>query len=133
VLLDLTLPDGGPKRGLELVGEIRGMVPQGAVVVFTGHADERLEERVLAAGGTALVTKGGGTSAFVDALLCAPRLAPGEAVAVRSTFSGAWQRGFFVAANAASGYWLQRGDGSSLSAPVDHDRVRPWPDTGPRR
>ena len=113
-----------------MVGEIRGMVPQGAVVV-AGRGGERLEARALAAGGTALVTKGAGTSALVDALLREPHLAPGASVAVLSTFSGAWRPGFFVTHDDASDYRLQRGDGSVLAAPVEHDRVRPNP--APRR
>lgn len=125
VLLDLTLPDVEADRGVDVVTAIRELVPRSVLVVFTGRADDRLEERVLAAGGTALVTKGDSPSAFIDALAGAPRLEPGASVVVRSTFSGEWQPGFFVSGESASGYWLRRGDGSALPVPVDRRRVRP--------
>lgn len=121
-LLDLTLPDVAPDRGLDVVTEIRELVPRGAVVVFTGREHEHLDERVHAAGGTALVTKGDCPSAFIAALLCAPRLVPGTAVAVRSTFSGEWREGFFVAGedeSGSAGGWIRTvGHGASPASPA---------------
>lgn len=53
------------------------------------------------------------------------RIEPGQAVEVRITFSGAWRDGFVVSHRDDVGYWLLRGDGSALPAPVDDARVRP--------
>ena len=125
VLLDLMLPDVTPEHRLDVLAAVREVDPRSSVVVFTGLADDGLEERVLAAGASALVTKGAGSAAFIDALLCAPRVRSGEAVAVRNTFTGTWQHGFVMSSDDDRGYWLHRADGSALSAPVDHQRVRP--------
>ena len=124
VLLDLMLSDRDPEPGLQLVRDISEMIPDTAVVAFSGAGNEGLEQRVLAAGGTALVPKGGHVSEIVDALIRPRSLSRGVAVSVRSTFDGDWKNGFVVAGDDEAGYWLQRGDGSTLPGPVDHQRVR---------
>ena len=127
VLLDVALPDVPPARRLHVVEEICEVVPHSTVIVFTGRVDDELEARVLAAGGTAVVTKGAGSEALIEALLRVPRLRVGAGVAVRNTFSGAWQPGFIVIGSNAHGYLLQRGDGFALPGPVEPDRVRSDP------
>lgn len=127
VLVDLALPDVEPGRALDVVSRFRALVPEGPVVVSAGVTGSRLEDRVLAAGGSALVSRAARHDAIVDALLSPPHLGPGASVDVLSTFSATWQRGFSVAAEDDTGYWLVRSDGSALPAPVARDRIRPHP------
>ena len=54
VLLDRRLPDGD---GIDAIGSLRATAPETRVLVFTGHADEAMVARVVAAGGAGLVLK----------------------------------------------------------------------------
>jgi DNA-binding NarL/FixJ family response regulator len=53
-ILDLSLDDGS---SLSLIGVLRQRLPRSAIVVFTGHKNEWLDEQCLKAGANAVVVK----------------------------------------------------------------------------
>lgn len=66
ILVDVTLPD---RDGIELVRELRGLVPHAAIALYTGWSDPDLVERAVAAGANSVFTKSGDTLAlFADIL-----------------------------------------------------------------
>jgi DNA-binding NarL/FixJ family response regulator len=65
VLLDRRLPDGD---GIDAIGSLRATAPETRVLVFTGHADEAMVARVVAAGGAGLVLKAGLLEHLLDTI-----------------------------------------------------------------
>jgi DNA-binding NarL/FixJ family response regulator len=53
-ILDLSLDDGS---SLSLIGVLRQRLPRSAIVIFTGHKNEWLNEQCLEAGANAVVVK----------------------------------------------------------------------------
>ena len=54
--------------GIEVLPSLRHLLPDARIIVFTGHDDDRLRERALAAGASAYVLKGGDLNALLDEL-----------------------------------------------------------------
>lgn len=54
VVVDVTLPD---RDGVELVAELRALLPSAAIALFTGWSDPELDERARAAGADCIFTK----------------------------------------------------------------------------
>ena len=55
-ILDLSLDDGS---SLPLIGKLRQRLPRAAIVVFTGHRNELLNEQCVRAGANSVVVKTG--------------------------------------------------------------------------
>ena len=69
-VLDLSLDDGS---SLPLISTLRERLPQAAIVVFTGHKNELLNEECLRAGANAVVVKTGEIEELTGALRRAAR------------------------------------------------------------
>lgn len=65
VVLDLAI-DG--VDGLEVLPSLRHLLPHARIIVFTGHDDEVMRQRALAAGASAWVLKGGDLGGLLDEL-----------------------------------------------------------------
>jgi DNA-binding NarL/FixJ family response regulator len=64
-LMDLTLPDGD---GLELIRELKKVVPSCAVLVFSSHCELRFGPRAIKAGARGYLMKGDRVSALFEAI-----------------------------------------------------------------
>ena len=71
VLLDVAMP---VLDGLGALPELRRIVPDACVVVFTGFSEESLRDEAMALGADALLEKGVATGLLVDALRDACRV-----------------------------------------------------------
>ena len=66
MIVDVTLPD---VDGLDLVTQLRALVPSAAIALYTGWSDPELADRAATAGANAVFTKSGDTKALLDGLL----------------------------------------------------------------
>jgi DNA-binding NarL/FixJ family response regulator len=64
-ILDLSLDDG---PSLPLIEQLRARLPRSAIVVFTGHKNEVLNEQCRRAGADAVVVKSGEIAELTEAL-----------------------------------------------------------------
>jgi|HubBroStandDraft_6_1064221.scaffolds.fasta_scaffold46716_4 DNA-binding NarL/FixJ family response regulator len=69
-ILDLSLDDGS---SLPLIGTLRAQLPGAAIVVFTGHKNELLNEQCVRAGADSVVVKTGEFPELTAALRSAAR------------------------------------------------------------
>lgn len=69
-ILDLGLDDGS---SLPLIGKLRQRLPRAAIVVFTGHRNELLNEQCVRAGANSVVVKTGDFEELTSALRSAIR------------------------------------------------------------
>lgn len=65
ILVDVTLPDG---NGVELIAELRTIVPHARLALFTGWTDPRLNEQAAAAGADAVYPKDGDPAGLLESL-----------------------------------------------------------------
>lgn len=83
IVLDLSI-DG--VDGLEILPSLRHVVPDARIIVFTGHDDAQLRDRVMAAGASAWVAKGSDLSGLLDELSVS---IPEEAILADDGMAGA--------------------------------------------
>jgi DNA-binding NarL/FixJ family response regulator len=65
MLLDLTLPD---RSGLDVLVRVKGLRPQGKIIVLTMHAEEQYAVRVMRAGADGFLTKGRSSQELLEAI-----------------------------------------------------------------
>jgi DNA-binding NarL/FixJ family response regulator len=65
ILIDVTLPDA---NGVELISELRTVVPDARLALFTGWSDPRLNEQALSAGADAVYQKDGDPAKLLNCL-----------------------------------------------------------------
>jgi two-component system, NarL family, response regulator DesR len=68
LLMDLSLDDGS---AVPLLSQLRAAHPSVAVVVYTGHADERVAELCITAGADRVIVKSGPVEPLLEALRAA--------------------------------------------------------------
>ena len=69
-ILDLSLDDGS---SMPLIAQLRARLPHSAIVIFTGHRNELLNEQCRSAGANAVVVKSGEIEELTSALRRAAR------------------------------------------------------------
>jgi DNA-binding NarL/FixJ family response regulator len=74
ILLDLAMPN---RNGLEALPEIRRLVPNAQIIVFSGFATAAVAEQVLALGATSYLEKGAAPDVIVATIALAIANAPG--------------------------------------------------------
>jgi two-component system invasion response regulator UvrY len=65
VLLDISLPD---RSGLEVMGDIKAMCPEGVVLILSMHSEGQYVVQALKEGAAGYVTKGGTAEEVVEAI-----------------------------------------------------------------
>jgi DNA-binding NarL/FixJ family response regulator len=66
IVLDVSID--GVEDGIDILPELRDVVPQARIIVFTAHGNRTQQERALAAGASDYIVKGGNLEPLLDAL-----------------------------------------------------------------
>jgi CheY-like chemotaxis protein len=66
IVLDVSID--GEESGMDVLPQLRSMLPQARIIVFTAHGNLQQQERALAAGASDYIVKGGDLQPLLDSL-----------------------------------------------------------------